>query len=242
MKNLLLFAVVLASLLISCTNDSHFDETGILNNNIISYKKTNKLNQTPGPENPANAFDYTGKIHNEILDVYLSGNYSANTATEIAQKVDSIATLNSEFLSLEANIPINFSEIQSIIDAPQSQLQQEIAACPMTNNAKNCLSNFMDSLQLWEIDEYAVIHQSVISWENSVINNPQFSSEEKRIILTSSSIARHSMYYAKERKDKDWETSVGNRAAAVQGAVNNCSTAINRSIVAGLLIYNLQNQ
>lgn len=242
MKNLLLSVVVFASLLISCTNDTHFDETGILNNNIINHKETSKLNQTLGPENPANAFDYTGKIHNDILDVYLSGNYSASTAAEIVQKVDSIAALNSEFLSLEANIPINFIEIQSIIDAPYTQLQQEIAACPMTNNAKNCLSSFMDSLQLWETDEYAVIHQSVVSWEDSVINNPQFSSEEKRIILTSSSIARHSMYYAKERKDKDWETSVGNRAGAVQGAASNCSTAINRSVVAGLLIYNLQNQ
>lgn len=240
MKNLLFPLALLTSLLISCTNEN-MEEVEILKNKN-SHKETTKLAQNLGPENPANNFDIAGKIHNDILDVYLSNNYSGSTAAEIAQKVDSIAALNSDFLNLGTNLPINFTEIQAIINAPEAQLNQEITTAPITNNAKICLSNFMDSLAVWQTDDYALTHQSIISWEYSVINNPQFSTEEKRIILTSSSIARHSLYYAKERKDKDWETSVGNRAGAVQGAVNNCSTAINRSIVTGLLIYNLQNQ
>lgn len=240
MKNFLFPLTLLTSLLVSCTNEN-MDEAEIVTTGP-NNGQTTKLSQNLSPENPANPYDIAGKIHNDILDVYLSGNYSASTTAEIAQKVDSIAALNTDFVNSGTNLPINFTEIQAIIDAPQAQLQQEITTAPMTNNAKICLSNFMDSFALWEADEYAVTHQSIIYWENSVINNPQFNTEEKRIILTTSSIARHSLYYARERKDKDWETSVGNRAGAVQGAVDNCCTAINRSIVAGLLIYNLQNQ
>ncbi|MCI9843631.1 hypothetical protein [Flavobacterium pectinovorum] len=240
MKNFLLPMTALISLLISCTNEN-MDDAEILDTSY-NYEQTSKLSDNLSPENPDNAFDIAGRIHNDILDAYLSGNYSDITAVGVAQKVDSIAALNIDFLNLDINLPINFTQIQAIIDAPEAQLQQEITTAPITNSAKICLSNFMDSLTVWEADEYAVTHQSIILWESSVINNPQFSQEEKRIMLTSSSIARYSLYYAKERKDKDWETSVGNRAGAVQGAVNNCSTAISRSIVTGLLLYNLQNQ
>ena len=43
------------------------------------------------------------------------------------------------------------------------------------------------------------------------------SSEDKRIILTTTSIIRYSAY-KKKRKDKDWETSVTSIAAAVSGS------------------------
>lgn len=240
MKNLLLPLALLTTLLVSCTNEN-MDETEILTTNP-NDGQTTKVSQNLSPENPANPYDIAGKIHNDILDVYLSDNYSGSTTAEIVQKVDSIAALNTDFLNLGTNLPINFTAIQAIIDAPQTQLQQEITTAPMTDSAKVCLMNFMDFLVLWEPDDYTVIHQSIISWESTVINNVQFTTEEKRIILTSSSIARHSLYYERKRKDKDWETSVGNRAGAVQGAVDNCCTAINRSVVAGLLTYNLQNQ
>jgi hypothetical protein len=243
MKNLLLLLVVLASLLVSCTSES-IDNTKILDDGLIENKskKTAKLLQNLSPENPANEYDIAGKIHNDILDVYLSGNYSYNTIAQISQKVDSISALNSDILNMATSLPCNFQEIQETVDDPQIKLEQAIANSSMTNAAKISLSNFMDSILLWETNEYAIIHQSIISFEASVISNTEFSNEDKRIILTTSSIARYSSYYAKERKDKDWETSVGNRVGAVQGAVANSSTAINKSIVTGLIIQNLQTE
>lgn len=91
MKNLLLLLVILVSTLISCTNES-IDNTEILDDVLIENesKKTTKLLQNLSPENPANEFDIAGKIHNDILDVYLSGNYTFNTIPQISQKVDSI--------------------------------------------------------------------------------------------------------------------------------------------------------
>lgn len=243
MKNLLLSLVIITSLSVSCTNEN-IDNTEIPGSTLTEEKskKTAKLLQNLSPENSANAYDIAGKIHNDILDVYFSGNYTCNTIAQISQKVDSISALNNDLLNMGTNLTSNFQEIQEIVDDPQIKLEQAIANSSMTDNAKICLSNFMASILLWETNEYAIIHQSIISFEASVISNTQFSSEDKRIILTTSSITRYSSYYAIERKDKDWETSVGNRVGAVQGAVDNSSTAVNKSVVTGLMIQNLQTQ
>ncbi|MFH7017379.1 hypothetical protein [Flavobacterium sp. FlaQc-47] len=237
MKNLLLLLVILTSLLFSCTSENI--ESSSINLVEEKSKNTAKLLQNLSPENPANAYDIAGKIHNDLLDVYLSCNYTFSTIPEISQKVDSISALNNDLLILGTNLPVNFQEIQEIVDDPQTKLEQAITNSSMTNAAKICLSNYMASLLLWDTNEYPIIHQSIISFEASILANTQFTSEDKRIILTTSSIVRYSTYYAKERKDKDWETSVGNRVGAVQGAVANSSTAVNKSIVTGLLIHNL---
>ncbi|MEL1254068.1 hypothetical protein AAEO57_09800 [Flavobacterium sp. DGU38] len=243
MKNLLSLLVIIASLQVSCT-DENIKNTEILDsaNNEKKFAKSSAVFQEISPENPANIYDIAGKIHNDILDVYLTGNYPCNTIAQISHKVDSISVWNSDFVNLETSIPINFQEIQKIINDPQLEIEQAIINSQMTNSGQICLSNFMSSILLWESNEYSLIHQCIISFETTVINNNQFSQEDKRIILTTSSIARHSLYYQKERKDKDWETSIGNRAGAVQGAIDNSSTAVNKSIVTGLAIQNLQTE
>lgn len=240
MKNLLSL-VIITSLLASCTSEN-IESTENLENSTAkdeSYK-AGKMLTGLNPENTANPYDIAGKIHNAILDAYLTGYNTCSTIAQVSQKVDSISALNNDLLNLEPSSPIINGEIQEIIDNPQTALEQAIANSPMTSTAKNCLSSFMASMLLWEANDYSVIHQSIVSFEASVLSNSQFSQEEKRIILTTSSITRYATYYTKERKDKDWETSVGNRVGAVQGAVANSSAAVKRSTVAGIMVQNLQ--
>jgi hypothetical protein len=242
MKNISLWLVIVALLIVSCTADT-IDTTESIDSKVSSKKsgKTARLVQNLRPENPANVYDFAGKLHNDILDIYLTGNYQYNTIAEIAQQIEAITMVNSDsvFAGLKTNQPVNIEEIQEIVNNPQSELNESIANSSMTNGAKDSLSSFMNTLLLWENDEYETIYQSIISYESSVIANTQFTSEDKRIILTTSSIARYSLYYAKERKDKDWDSSVGNRVGGVSGAIDNSSTAIIRSLVTGILINNL---
>lgn len=240
MKNLLSTVVIFILLLVSCTSEN-IENTETPDGNILKEKSINagKSTTAESPQNTANPYDIAGKIHNDILEVYLGTNPALGTIARISQRVDSISALNSDLLSLETSSANIYGEIQEIIDNPQTALNQAIANSPMTLIAKDCLSGFMVSMLLWEPNEYSVIHESIISFEASVLSNVQLSSEEKRIILTTCSITRYSVYYAKKRKDKDWETSVGNRAGALQGAIANSSTAIKRATVAGIMIQNL---
>lgn len=96
----------------------------------------------------------------------------------------------------------------------------------------------MSSLKLLENDEYERIYQFIIFYESTVIASDQFTSEDKRIILITSSISRFSLYYGRKRKDKDWDSSVGNRAGAFSGAVSNSLTAVTNALVAGIMSNN----
>lgn len=242
MKNISLGLVILQLLIVSCTTDN-IDGTYSIDKKVSGKKseKSARLVQNLSPENPANVYDLAGKLHNEILDIYLAGNYQHNTVTQISQQVEAIAAVNNDLvlLNLETNLPINLEEIQEIVNNPQAKLDETIANSSMTNAAKESLSSFLNAALFWENDEYGEIYDSIISYESSVITNTQLTDEDKRIILTTSSIARFSLYYAKERKDKDWEGSVGNRAGAFSGAINNSFTAVSRSLVTGIMINNL---
>lgn len=242
MKNISLGLVILSLLIVSCTTD-FIDNTESINGKVSSKKseKSARIVQNLTPENPANIYDLAGKLHNDILDIYLAGNYQYNTIAQISQQVEAIAAENNDLmlLNLETNLPINLEIIQEIVNNPQAKLDEAIANSTMTNLAKGSLSSFMNDVLLWENDEYGAIYQSIISYESSVITNPQFNNEDKRIILTTSSIVRYSLYYAKGRKDEDWDSSVGNRVGGLSGAINNSSIAITRSLVTGIMINNL---
>lgn len=235
MKNFLIS--MMAVLALSCTNDYDREDS------ISTFKKKDapsKKNAGLNPENTANAYDIAGKIHNDLLDAYLSGNFSNQTINAVSSKIDSISFLNSDLQNLPSHYPVNFQEIQGIVDSPEVQLEQIIANSWMSTASKNSLSEFMSSAALWQDSDYDAVHPSIISFEATVTNNQQFTAEEKRIILTSSAITRYSLYYASERKDKDWETSVGNRVGAVQGALSNSATAVTRSLLAGILSSNTE--
>lgn len=241
MKNISLRLIILPLLIISCNTDT-IDNIESIDSEISNKntEKTARLMQNMTPENPANIYDFAGKLHNDILDAYLSGNYQYNTIGQISQQIETIAAQNNDLMLLTSgtNLSPNLILIQEIINNPQSKLDQTILNSTMTIAAKDNLSNFMNDILLWENDSYEEIYQYIISFESAVISNQAFNSEDKRIILTTSSIARYSTYYDMERKDKDWDTSTGHRVAGLSGAIDDPCTAIKRSLVTGIMIYN----
>lgn len=242
MKNFLLGLVILNLLMVSCTADPIVTTENI--DNTIKVEKSNqqaRLVLSPTPENPANIYDFAGKTHNEILEAYLTGNYQHYTIAEISQQIEQIAAQDSTLTSLNlgASQPSNAVLVQEIINNPQTKLDQIIANSAMTFAAKNSLFSFMNDMLLWENHSYQEIYESIIAYESTVIANPEFTSEDKRIILTTSSIIRYSTYYDLERKDKDWDNSTGHRVGAICGALDNSTAAIFRSLVTGIMICNL---
>jgi hypothetical protein len=242
MKNISLGLVILPLLIVSCTTDT-VDNTESINGKVSSKKseKTARLVQILTPENPANIYDLAGKLHNDILDVYLAGNYQYNTIGEISQQIEAIAAENNDLMLLNvgADLPINLDLVQEIINNPQAELDEAIANSIMTNAAKISLSSFMNDVLLWENLSYEEIYQSIVTYESAVMTNPEYNDGDKRIILTTSSIVRYSIYYDLIDKDKDWDTSKGHRVGGLSGAIYNSSIAIRRSLITGIMINNL---
>lgn len=242
MKNISLPLVILPLLIFSCTTDSVDNvETIERTASFTKLEKSTRLVENLVPENPANIYDFAGKLHNDILDIYLAGNYQYTTITQISQQIEAISAANTELMLLDTgtNPSPNLDIIQEIVNNPEDKLNQTIVNSTMTSTAKNSLSGFMSNVLLWENQSYLEIYKSIISYESSVIANAAFSNEDKRIILTTSSIIRYSFYYVLVRKDKDWDTSGGHRAGGLSGAMDNSSTAIRRSLVTGIMIHTL---
>lgn len=227
--------IITLTLICSLNFSCNTDEEVIINPDttvLDSYKKQcQKIAQ-----NNTNPYDTIGKIQNYILDIYLSANHSHSTIEEINEEIQTIVnTYGNSFIgsSVQQSLTVG-NQIINPFNTTESSLSTIIANSQLTNQAKVSLSGFITSLFLLVEEEYKDIHDFVVSYELSVINNSEFNDEDKRIILTTSSLSRYSFYYEKKRKDKDWETSVGNIMAGLSGALENSLTAVNSALVTGI--------
>src|SRR5690606_1050842 len=78
-------AFILPMLLISCSSDEFVgDYENTIENNILGR---------PGmfpPFNILNPYDSIGSLHNEILDIYLSGNYTHTSVEDIDNEIQAL--------------------------------------------------------------------------------------------------------------------------------------------------------
>lgn len=231
MKKIALLFIALSSVLISCNSEEIIKETH-------ASTGVNSTFNNPIPTNPANPFDAAGKAHTDILDAYLlSDNVNDTTITKISQRVNEIALTNMDLMTLNTGYTttmINPEDIQKILKDPVVELNTVITKSALSPEAKTSLLNFTDSLRLLEDEHYEVIYQFIISYETSVLNDTEFSIFDKRVLLLTSSIARHSSFYFRKRTDKDWSKSTGNLVGVVKGAIESPYTAVTSSLVSSI--------
>ena len=94
---------------------------------------------------------------------------------------------------------------------PDNSLITIVQGSTLSTDEKATLINFLQGLILQRDEEFDLIYNYVVSYETSIIANTTLSTDAKDTILTVASISRYSLYSEAERKDRDWETSVGSR-------------------------------
>jgi hypothetical protein len=213
MKSLKVWLVTLPLFTIACTND--FND--IEDDKMPTAVNAKKSLITPG--NILNPYDYTGRIHNDILETLDSLNIDSTSVEEIGFIIDSIAATYPEAPATIDALAELTSEIIWIA-SDNTAIDDVLADSSLSGTAQLSLSGFITSLLLASEDPYDDLYDLIVLYESSVLSSLAFTSAEKRTILTTTSIARYSLY-RKKRKDKDWETSVGSYAATVYGAEAN---------------------
>jgi hypothetical protein len=213
MKNLKVFLAILPMFTIACSEEY----TGEITKTTHITGSTKKSGI--GPDNSANPFDNAGSIHNKILDILDETNFNSHSIEGIAILIDSVsAVYPPELVLLSSNPPLSnkLSEITWIINHNDA-INDVLTQSTLGESAKTSLLTFVNSLLLTTDDSYEDIHSMIVSYEAGILTNTEFASNDKRIILTTTSVARYSIYTDK-RKDKDWETGVSKIAATVSGA------------------------
>lgn len=215
MKNLKAWLVILPLITIACSDE--YKEQTIES----AYKSNITKKSTIGPANTANPYDSAGILHNEILEILEETASSSQSIEEITILIDSVSAVHPDLMSLSNNPTVSSmaSEITWIVNT-SDQATDLLGALNLSTNARASFQVFLNSLLLAADSPYEDIHPIIVSYETSVIASTSFSSADKQIILTASSVARYSVA-RKKRKDQDWDTSVTNIVAAASGAEQN---------------------
>lgn len=231
MKTITIWILILSTpfLFIACSIDpstevselTSFENEHTLGSNLFSI------------ENQENEFDVIGKVQNSIFENYFSESRNYSSIEEIYNAVHQHLN-NSAHTELNSTLPIPnlIAKVAAIRDEPELSLNTIIAGSHLSTVAKQSLSHFIGSLLLLQEGDYTKAYNFMVSYETSVIESTLFNNEDKRVILTTTALIRYSSIEKKRRKDKDWETSVGNIAITVEGALHDSRTAIQMALVA----------
>lgn len=207
MKNLLL-CIAVSLFFISCSTDSDFDnsENGV-NLSLVS-------NISEAPENKANPMDLKGKTFYEALTLYSEKNKFPNSIDEITSQIKFVsAKIGSKSITSRRVIEFNDDIVQSIMTDPDNIMISIVQNSSLGSVAKGELIAFLQDLISRRQQEFDVNYNFITTYENTIILNQTLSADDKDTILAVTSISRYSLYSESERKDRDWETSVGSKIA-----------------------------
>ncbi|RKR05169.1 hypothetical protein C8C83_4502 [Flavobacterium sp. 90] len=202
MKKLSLCSVFFC-VLVSCSTESEIE----LSDNSAKITSTSKKSSILSG-NQLNPFDAEGKKYDEALLTYLQNNEDPNTIEELAIQIQFISE---EYATSNNNLNITPEEVSLIMNDPTNKLLEIMENSSLSTQAKAEVVVFFENLIDLQEEEYEQIYNYIISYETQVLANTELSSQEKENILIISSISTYALERESKRKDKDWETSVGNR-------------------------------
>ncbi|MEL1244945.1 hypothetical protein AAEO56_11775 [Flavobacterium sp. DGU11] len=229
---LLLFAI--ASL--SCSPE--FQETENQQIEKSALNETFLKKAITMPANPDNGYDNAGWMHNQILEAY-----TYNTPASLTGRItalESIAQADSTFLSLAPNYTsVSTAQLNVITQDNLTQVLSNSALSPASQNSLKVLIDNIFDLES-KASSYEVIYSLIIAFESGIIENAALPEAERKIILTTTSVARYAAFYDKKKgKDKDWRMSRGSLTSAIYGSQEGPCKAIIMSLAGGL--YNSSN-
>jgi len=238
MKNFLPGTALLCFAFLSCTTEAI--QSGATEH-TVNANQAFASRQGQGDATPANTqnpYDFAGAAQNELLDLYLDGNNSYSSIEEVSDQVALLAAQHYALGGQDIPPTISQEQIAFIVTNPSGALDTIGTSPALSASAAADFSEFMVTLDAAQDATFEEQYSLIITYEATLINNPAYSAADKEVILTSTSIARYTIYYRKKRKDRDWDTSVGNIVAGASGAEENTISAVAMAVVTGISINN----
>ena len=195
------------------------------------------------PGNAANPYDEAGWIHNELFETYYESANKPTTMAGVLSLVQAIADSNPNFKAIKTETyhAVSAERIQYLLNNKDACFATILASSTLSASAKLSLSNFVTSLhEKFAIESSCdVLYNYVVAYESLVLDNPTFDSRDKQVILTTTSVVRHTVYLAKKKPkkntDPDWTILILHIAAVVDGAENGMTEAITEGLVTGIV-------
>ena len=165
-----------------------------------------------GAGNDANPFDYKGEQYYQALMHYRGENPFPSSVKEMTCELNFISQkLYKTQATGKSIIAFNDSIVESIMADPDASLIAIVQGSLLGSGSKTSLINFLQGLISQRQHSFSSSYAYIVSYEDSVLQSSSFSEDDADTILTVTSISRYSLYSESERKDKDWDTSAGNK-------------------------------
>lgn len=235
MKNIYSCLIIL-TFFASCTQDEKGGQE-------ITTAVSNKESGDILPMYNANPYDNAGRIYDAIFDTYYDGTSRSSNVQSVISEVALIANANSSFVSINSfgYVPLTAERITYLSGRNTSDVAGIIGTSNLSLTAKTSFINFLLSYTaLYASDIDAIkMYDAIVKYENSVIDSDLFTHNDKRVILTTTSILRYTAYRAKKKPkkntDPDWIISVGHAIGTDEGAEENIAKAIVEGLVCGII-------
>lgn len=219
----------------SCTIDNNAVQQG-----AIKTMKNRTVNVLPGNNN--NPYDEAGWLHNELFESYYASGNLATSVSGIANRIEAIADVNTGFKAIKTSTyhTVSVERVQYLLDHKNTCVADIISASSLTAKARLSLTSFINSFAIVFDSETNcdVLYRFVVDYEKEVLNDSLITAKDKQIILTTTSIARHSGYLAKKKPkkntDPDWTILIVNVIGATDGAEYGSAESLVEGLVGGI--------
>ncbi len=200
----------IAWIAISCSTENDLD----YNTNEIETLQS-------APETNAHTYDLAGRIYRKIQDRHSGNATKTATIPEVYKKVQ---TLMDKYNLKEKKVT-NVSQIK--INPSDSSLDSLLVASPLSQPARESFSDFIYEVVDTTYPTYQDCKAYILTYESEVMQQSDWSEEDRTMILTATSLIRQTGYTLyTDREDEDWDIAIGNVYVVVAGVIENTQTAI----------------
>jgi len=184
------------------------------------------------PQNTANVYDYAGEQHNQILENALLAN-PTTLLSSVILATDTAALANSAFVAIAPLYTgLNTTTVQWVAtNSNNAQLIVNNSGAAAAGRTQ--LMVFLSLLTTIENYTYNDQYNAIATFEYKIINSPTLTTNDKAIILTTTSIARWAYFY-KDDKDKDWGGLRNGVYGSIKGRAQNLPMAITMAVACGI--------
>ncbi|PZR16207.1 MAG: hypothetical protein DI539_17910 [Flavobacterium psychrophilum] len=210
-------------LLIACTEGDQqlLPETP---NTSVSLKSSQVI-----IENKSNPYDAIGQDYRNFLSSYKTGTYSPSNYAAVVNSVNALTG----FTALSSgNVQLRLL-LNGCMNTPEITLSTLLQNSNLSPAAKDLLTDFINSYQKLANEPFSSAYDDIVLTETEVSNSNLLIADERRILLTVTSVVRYSLYHSC-CEDTDWEKSVGNIVAFAAGALENNELALQYALITSI--------
>ena len=230
--NLPFAGLLFVALLCSCSSE---DSPETFDTNTKDLPASTRLGATV-PGNKSNPIDFAGESYRTTLSEYQSGNYNPDSLAEVINLVNSLTGTTG--ITTTALDDTTEALLTASILSPKATLIIILQQSTLSSEARELLTDFVDGFDSLKAKPFEEIYPEIVSLENTISGSGILTASDKNVLLTVTSIARHSLSN-KCCEDTDWETSVGNIVAATAGALVSTDLAVRYTLITRIGEYEL---